>query len=91
MGEIAIFEDIRIKMYPFDTQKHKEPHFHVILSDGRKASVAISDGRVLEGELTRRHRDLIMAWMLIHKEDIWDRWNKAVSGEHIEKIEPKQI
>ncbi len=91
MGELARFEDIRIKMYPFDTQKHKEPHFHVILSDGRKALVAVSDGRVLEGELTRRHRDLIMAWMLINKEEIWDRWNKAVSGEYIKKIEPKQI
>lgn len=91
MGEIARFEDIRIKMYPFDTQKHKEPHFHVILSNGRKASVAISDGRVLEGELTRRHRDLVMAWMLIHREEIWDRWNKAVAGEYIDKIEPKQI
>ena len=27
MGEIARFEDIRIKMYPRDIQKHKEPHF----------------------------------------------------------------
>jgi hypothetical protein len=22
---------------------------------------------------------------------LWDRWNKAVTGEFIEKIEPKQI
>lgn len=91
MGEIARLEDIRIKMYPFDTKKHKEPHFHVILSDGKKASVAISDGRVLEGRLNRRQRDLVMAWMLVHREEIWDRWNKAVAGEYIEKIEPKQI
>ena len=68
LGELARFEDIRIKMYPFDTQKHKEPHFHVILTDGRKASVAVADGRILEGELTRRHKDLVMAWLLIHRE-----------------------
>jgi hypothetical protein len=91
MGEIARFEDIRIKMYSFDTQKHNEPHFHVMINDGKRASVAIADGRVLEGELSRRHKDLVMAWMLIHREEIWDRWNKAVSGEYIEKIEPKQI
>jgi len=78
-------------MYPFDAQKLKEPHFHMILSDGLKASIAISDGRVLEGELTRRHKDLVMAWMLIHREEIWDRWNKAVAGDYIERIEPKQI
>ena len=34
MGELARFEDIRIKMCPMDTQKHKEPYFHVILTDG---------------------------------------------------------
>ena len=27
----------------------------------------------------------------IHTEEIWDRWNKAVDGEYIERIEPKQI
>jgi hypothetical protein len=91
VGELARFEDIRIKMYPFDTQKHNEPHFHVILTDGKKASVAVADGRVLEGELSRRHKELIMAWMLIHKEEIWDRWNKAVAGHYIQRIEPKQI
>ena len=32
IGELARFEDIRIKMYPMDTQKHKEPHFHIILT-----------------------------------------------------------
>lgn len=91
MGELTRFEGIKIKMYPFDTQKHKEPHFHVILSNGKKVSVAISDGRILEGELSRRDRDLVMGWMLIHREEIWDRWNNAVAGKHIEKIPPKQI
>ena len=91
MGELARFEGIRIKMYPMDTQKHKEPHFHVILTDGNKASVAISNGIILEGKLNSRQKELIKAWMLIHREEIWDRWNKAVAGEHIEKIEPKQI
>ena len=91
MGELARFEGIRIKMYPFDTQKHKEPHFHVFLSNGKKVSVAISDGRVLEGELTRRDKDLVMGWMLIHREEIWDRWNKAVAGEFIDRIPPKEI
>ncbi len=91
MGELARFEDIRIKMYPFDTQKHKEPHFHVIITDGRKASVSVADGSILEGELTRRHRELVKAWLLVHKEEIWDRWNKAVAGEYVERIEPTQI
>jgi len=39
----------------------------------------------------RRDKDLVMGWMLIHREEIWDRWNKAVAGEYIEKIPPKEI
>ena len=91
MGELARFEDIKIKMYPRDIQKHKEPHFHIILSDGNKASVAISNGKLLDGKLNKKQRELIKVWMIIHREEIWDRWNKAVAGEFIEKIEPKEI
>ncbi|NME96616.1 DUF4160 domain-containing protein [Clostridium cochlearium] len=36
-------------MYPMDTQKHKEPHFHVILTNGNKASVSVATGKILEG------------------------------------------
>lgn len=53
MGELARFEDIRIKMYPMDTQKHKEPHFHIILSDGNKASISIATGKLLEGKINK--------------------------------------
>jgi len=91
MGELARIEGMKIKMYPFDTQKHKEPHFHVILANGKSVSVAISDGRVLEGDLLRKDKDLLMGWMLIHREEIWDRWNNAVAGNYVERILPKQI
>lgn len=91
MGELSRFEDMKIKMYPRDIQKHKEPHFHVILSDGTSASVAISNGKILEGKLNKRQKELVKAWMLVHREEIWDRWNAAVAGEYIEKIDPKEI
>jgi len=58
MGELARFEDIRIKMYPMDTQKHKEPHFHIILTDGNKASISISNGKILEGRLNKKTKGL---------------------------------
>ncbi len=70
IGEVARFEDIRIKMYPRDVQKHKEPHFHLILTSGERASVAIANGKVLEGKLNARQKELIKAWMIIHKEEI---------------------
>jgi len=61
------------------------------LTDGGRVSIAIANGKVLQGKLNTRQKELIKAWILIHKEEIWDRWNKAVAGEFIEKIAPKQI
>jgi hypothetical protein len=55
------------------------------------ASISIANGKILEGKLGKRQKELLKAWMLIHKEEIWDRWNNAVAGEYIDKIEPKQI
>jgi hypothetical protein len=55
MGESARIEGMKIKMYPFDAQKHKQPHFLVILANGKNVSVAISDGRVLEGHSSLFH------------------------------------
>lgn len=52
-----------------DTQKHKEHHFHVILTSGSKACLSIASGKILEGKLSKWQRDLIKAWMLIHKEE----------------------
>ena len=87
MGVLARVDGLYIKMYPFDTQKHKEPHIHVIQPDGRSASVSIASGRILEGELERNERRIVMSWMLANREAIWDRWNKAVSGNWIERID----
>lgn len=87
MGELARVDGLKIKMYPFDTQKHKEPHIHVIQPGGRSASVSIASGRILEGELERNERRIVMSWMLANREAIWDRWNKAVSGNWIERID----
>lgn len=91
MGELTRIDGMKIKMYPFDTQRHKEPHFHVILANGKSVSVSIADGSVLEGKLERRDKELVMGWMFIHREEIWDRWNKAVSGNFIEKIPTREI
>jgi hypothetical protein len=61
------------------------------ISDGQRVSVAIANGKILEGKLNARQKELIKAWMIIHREEIWDRWNKAVSGEYIEKIPPRGL
>ena len=89
MGELFRFDNVRICMFPFDNEKHKEPHFHVELSNGKKVSISISNGKVLVGKIDNKTLKIIQAWVLLHKEELWDRWNNAVSGNKIEKIQPK--
>jgi hypothetical protein len=61
------------------------------LANGKSVSVSIADGSVLEGKLERRDKELVMGWMFIHREELWDRWNKAVAGNFIEKIPTREI
>lgn len=89
MGELFRMNNIRIYMIPFDTKKHKEPHFHVELSNGNEASISVSNGKILAGKIDGKSLKIIQAWVLLHKEELWDRWNNAVIGSKIEKIMPK--
>ena len=89
MPEIFRIDNIIIKMYSYDTDKHKEPHFHVYISQGDNCSVSIADGKILSGNIGRKEKRIIMAWIILHKEELWDRWNNAVSGKRIEKIRAK--
>lgn len=89
MGELTRFENIRIYMNYMDNDKHQEPHFHVELNDGKEASISIANGKILAGKIDRKTHKIIIAWILLHKEELWDRWNRAVSGRHFDKIPPK--
>lgn len=59
------------------------------LSDGKEASISIATGKILAGKLDNRSHKIIIAWIILHKEELWDRWNKAVCGKSFEKIPPK--
>lgn len=89
MGELTRFDNVRIYMNYMDTDRHQEPHFHVQLSDGKEASISIATGKVLAGKIDRKSQKIINAWIILHKEELWDRWNKAVSGKNFGKIPPK--
>jgi hypothetical protein len=73
-------------MLPFDTDNHNEPHFHVELSNGNEVSISIAYGRILAGKIDNKTLKVIQAWTILHKDELWDRWNKAISGKKIERI-----
>ena len=81
MPTISMFYGILIRMFFYDTDKHKLPHIHADYQ-GQVAVYAIHDGSVLAGELPRKKHRLVVAWIEIHQEDLVADWELAASGKN---------
>ena len=66
MPEISLFYGIRVTMYYED---HNPPHFHAEYN-GNKAIVDIIEARVIKGALPSRQLKLILAWCVIHQDEM---------------------
>ncbi|MFR3258030.1 MAG: DUF4160 domain-containing protein [Lachnospiraceae bacterium] len=72
-------------MIPFSTSKPHSPCFIWKY----KASVGI-DGELLAGSLPQKQFKMLVGWLALHEEEAYAAWNKAVRGEHFDKITPLQ-
>ena len=67
-----------------DTQQHNKPHVHVYYGE-YEASVGV-DGELLAGSLPRRQLKIVVEWLALHEEEFYAACNRAVQGEHFDKI-----
>lgn len=88
MPEICRFYGIIIKMLYSDTVQHHKPHIHAYYQD-YEASVGI-DGELLAGSMPVKQLKLIQAWLVLHEDELYAAWNKAVQNIPFGKIEPLQ-
>ena len=79
MPTISMFYGIIIKMFFYDTDKHKTPHIHAEYQ-GQTAVYSIKDGELLAGSLPIKKHKLVIAWIEIHQEDLAADWELAVKG-----------
>jgi hypothetical protein len=84
MPRISAFYGIVIAMY-FDD--HGPPHFHARYGEF-EAQVVIATGEILAGQLPRRARSLVQEWAALHRAELMDDWERAVSQEPLRTIEP---
>lgn len=87
MPVISMFYGVVVLMYYFDDRQHHLPHVHVRSGD-EEAVVTIPDGELLEGSFPKSKFKLVQAWIEIHQEELMKNWERAVSGESVEKIDP---
>ena len=88
MPELSRFFNIVIKMMYNDDVQHHKPHFHVYYAE-YEASVGI-DGELIAGHLPAKQLKLVQAWAVIHEEELYAAWNRAVQSMPFKKIDPLQ-
>lgn len=77
MQEISLFFGIRVTMYYDD---HNPPHFHAEYN-GNKALIEIEEARVIKGALPSRQLKLVLAWCVLHQDELMQNWELAKDGK----------
>lgn len=86
MPTISMFFGILMKMYREQGGKHKIPHIHAEYADFE--AVFDFEGNLLEGELPRKQRKYVEAWILLHEDELRANWKLLQAGEPFFKIKP---
>lgn len=84
MPEISRFFGIVIAIFYND---HAPPHFHVKYNDYR-ATISISDLKILEGSLPKRALYLVKEWATQHCSELLEDWNLAQAKQPLKPINP---
>jgi len=68
-------------------EDHNPPHFHAEYN-GNKAIVDIIEARVIKGALPSRQLKLILAWCVIHQDELMQNWELSKDGLPLNRINP---
>lgn len=82
MPEISRFYGIIVRMF-FD--EHNLPHFHVEYKE-YKVSINLND-EVVKGFMPKRALKLTFEWMELHKDELFENWEKCQKGIKSSPIE----
>ena len=86
MPELSRFYNIVVKLLFNDIGQHNKPHIHIYYAEFK--AVVGMDGELLAGSIPEKQLKLVRAWLVIHEDELYSAWNKAVKNEHFDKIEP---
>lgn len=86
MPNLSMFYGIIIYMYNEVGSKHHVPHIHARFAEDEL--VISLDGAELEGTLPQSKKTLVLAWINIHRDELYANWDLLLKGEPAYKIEP---
>lgn len=86
MPIICMFAGIKIYLYVERNEKHKTPHIHAYYGE---YSIAVDfDGNVIEGELPRKKQAMLIAWTMMHDEELKANYDLLIEGQMPFRIDP---
>lgn len=86
MPTLSMFYGIIVIMYNEQGGKHNKPHVHARYQ-GEEIAVDL-DGNIVDGHFPKSKLKLLLAWIEIHKEDLYANWTLLSNGENYFKIKP---
>ena len=84
MPELSRFYGIIVRMFYGD---HAPPHFHAVYQ-GEAIKVNINTLEVMEGDMSRRARALVLEWAALHRAELRQAWELASRNQEPSKIAP---
>lgn len=86
MPTLAMFFGIIVRMY-YSPKEHNPPHIHVYYQDF-KCIIDIQSCEPLDGEFPPRQLRLVIAWIEIHRDELFANWKLCQNGDKPFSIEP---
>jgi len=84
MPEISRFFGIVIGMF---FNEHNPPHFHARYGESQ-AEIDIQTLRVIEGDLPKRAKAMVLEWAEEHREELMENWKLAREMHELKNIKP---
>lgn len=85
MPTISMFHGIIIRMY-YGPKEHNPPHIHAYFQED-EAIFDIRNAELIEGTLPNSRNKLIIAWIVLHQDELLANWELCQNGEIPYKIE----
>ena len=80
------FSGIKIYIYVERNERHKIPHLHAYHNED--SIVVDFEGNVLEGSLPRKKQAMLVAWTMMHEDELRENYALMLEGKLPFRIEP---
>lgn len=82
MPTIAMFQGIVIYMY---WAEHGVAHLHAMFGE-EEAVFSIENGEIIAGDMGRKRRKLVSAWIGQRREALMENWRRGRNGLPFERV-----